>query len=476
MNNNNFHQSQNMCKPQIESPIQYSQNLNYCIYIMPNKTQFYNVPYYNYYPIYPMTYIANPQPTLMNMNNEKNENQSFFNFYYNNIYPVNAFDYNRTIISPVNNQLNFGPTTPAPPPQEIYFLNKKRSNPMSNDNEKHNEIINQVKREEKPIQSEEIAKMTDINDLENKDTKTNSSELNIIKDNNIEVKSENKSEKNEGDNVTLSSACDEQNKEEKKEEKKKKTKKKRNYAELLQDTFLEHIGEPKKKISIYEKEEPKINRKTNTNRPDIKNKSKSKSVVLPTKLSESKDKLTQAPNIKDKNKKLKIKPLRTQKKKPEHKITLKNNKDILADLEKNKTKEKSESNPKLTKVIFHGENYENTKSTIDFMKYNFDFSIEEQYKTKKLITDYDQQHIDLIKINEGFYDNYNSNSHNLENTEQKWSRKKFGGDNKELKKAINLIRDSFQGRKIDTNEEKCLNILKNNDYNIDEFLKSKINN
>ena len=131
------------------------------------------MPYYNYYPIYPMTYIANPQPTLMNMNNEKNENQSFFNFYYNNIYPVNAFDYNRTIISPVNNQLNFGPTTPAPPPQEIYFLNKKRNNPMSNGNEKDNEIINQVKRQEKPTKSEEITKMADINNLENKDTKTN---------------------------------------------------------------------------------------------------------------------------------------------------------------------------------------------------------------------------------------------------------------------------------------------------------------
>ena len=245
---------------------------------------------------------------------------------------------------------------------------------------------------------------------------------------------------------------------------------------MLQDTFLEHIGEPKKKISIYKKEEPKTNRKTNTNKSDIKTKNKPKSTVLPEKLSESNDKLTQTQNIKDKNKKLKIKPLRTQKNKPEHKITLKNNKDILADLEKNKTKEKSESNPKLTKVIFHGENYEKTKSTIDFMKYNFDFSIEEQYKTKKLITDYDQQHINLIKINENFYDNYNSNSHNLENTKQKWSRKKFGGDNKELKKAINLIRDSFQGRKIDSNEEKCLNILKNNDYNIDEFLKSKINN
>ena len=107
------------------------------------------------------------------------------------------------------------------------------------------------------------------------------------------------------------------------------------------------------------------------------------------------------------------------------------------------------------------------------MKYNFDFSIEEQYKTKKLITDYEHQHIDLLKINENFYDNCNYSNQNLDNIETKWSRKKFNGDNKELKKAINMIRDTFQGRKIDTNEEKCLNILKNNDYNIDEFLNSR---
>ena len=63
---------------------------------------------------------------------------------------------------------------------------------MSNDNEKDNKIINQVKRQEKPTKSEEITKMTDINNLENKDIKSKSSEINIIKNNNIEGKSENK--------------------------------------------------------------------------------------------------------------------------------------------------------------------------------------------------------------------------------------------------------------------------------------------
>ena len=160
--------------------------------------------------------------------------------------------------------------------------------------------------------------------------------------------------------------------------------------------------------------------------------------------------------------------MKSQHKKKQHKITIKNNNKILADLKKNKT----ESKPKSTKVIFHGENYKNTNSTIDFMKYNFDFSIEEQYKTKKLITDYNLQHIDMIKI-DNFYENYNSNNQNLDEIEPKWLRDKFNGDNKELKNALNIIKDSFPGRKTDVDEEKCLDILKDNDYNIEEFLELK---
>ena len=122
----------------------------------------------------------------------------------------------------------------------------------------------------------------------------------------------------------------------------------------------------------------------------------------------------------------------------------------------------------------HGDNKKKTTSPTDFMKYNFDFQIEEQYKTKKLITDYDEQHIDMMKMKDNFYDNYNYNEQHLDEIEQKWSRKKFDGSNKELKKVINIIRDSFPGRKVDTNEEKCLNILKNNGYNIKDFLNSKL--
>ena len=47
---------------------------------------------------------------------------------------------------------------------------------------------------------------------------------------------------------SISSVDTEKDKEQIKVEKKKVKKKKRNYTELLQDTLLEHIGEPKKKI------------------------------------------------------------------------------------------------------------------------------------------------------------------------------------------------------------------------------------
>jgi hypothetical protein len=301
-------------------------------------------------------------------------------------------------------------------------------------------------------------------------------------------KNEMKNEVNEKEKIVITPICNEtkkEDKEEKKVEKKKTKKKKRNCAEeLLQDTLLQHIGESKKDINIVEHESPKEKTKINVNKSDIKNKNKSKSNKSKTTIStinklididEKSTDNTENKENKEKNKKIKIKNTKNQKKK-QHKLTIKKNNDILADLQKDKPNEKNESNSKLTKVIFHGDNYEKTKSVIDFMKYNFDFSIEEQYKTKKLITDYDQQHADFTKMNENFYENYNSNSQNIDNIEQKWSREKFSGDNKELKKVINIISDTFPGRKSYTNEEKYLSILKNNDYNIEEFLNSKNTN
>ena len=498
MNNNCLPISQNLNNSNIEYPYQFPQNLNYYFYIMSEKSQIL-IPGLNYYPVLPVPYLQNTsQPLLMNINTDNNEAPVLYNYNYNNIYPqLNTFGFGGPIIPPQNSQLIYEQSSPAPISKDISFLNKKRNSSTANKKEKEkekeqkNDMMNKNEEEIKQLNDNPI--ITDKVNLENNETKSKSSG-NIIKEIKSEEKEEIKKDKQENENKketeknmipSSKSTCPNEEKKDKEKdinniEKKKGKKKKRNYAELLHDSILEHIGEPKKKlVTTIEDESLEIESKNNKNKNDIKNKNKNKTINkdknIPTENNnmELDKKTSENTEIKDKdkNKKLKIKNQRNQKKK-QHKITIKNNKDILADLNKDKN-DKNEINPKLTKVIFHGENYEKTKSTIDFMKYNFDFRIEEQYKTKKLITDYDQQHIDLTRINQKLYENYNSNSQNLKEIEQKWSRKKFIGDNKELKKVISIIKDSFPGRKVDVNEEKCLNILKKNDYNIEEFLESR---
>ena len=479
MNNNCLPKPQNIYNSRIESPIQISQNLNYLFYFMPNNSPMF-IPNISFCPMYQMPFLQDKtqQQMAMNINNDNNQIPVFYNYSYNNIYsPLNALQFSNSITPSTNTQLHFGPNTPAPPPEDTYFLNKKRSSTVLY--EKENEKINvKVKTEEEVIQIKDAQKLKDVSNLENNETKMISNEENDIVKKNAEEKEEIKKEENEKETMVISSVDTEKDKEQIKVEKKKVKKKKRNYTELLQDTLLEHIGEPKKKINTIENEPPKVNTKLVINKSDIKNKNKSKSnkpktsIAIPNTLLDLDEKSSENTETKEKNKKLKIKSQRNQKKK-QHKLTIKNNNNILADLQKDKPNEKNESNSKLTKVIFHGDNYEKTNSMIDFMKYNFDFSIEEQYKTKKLITDYDQQHADFTKIKDHFYENYNYNDQKLENIEQKWSRKKFNGYNKELKKVINIINDTFPGRKAYTNEEKCLTILKDNDYKIDEFLNSR---
>jgi hypothetical protein len=412
------------------------------------------------------------------MNNINNDFSAYYNY---NIMP--SLFQNLWLTAHINNQLNFGAIASNPAinstTQNSIFLNKKRSNTALYDNE--NKKINMnMKTEEKMIQIKTIPKSLDSNaNLSKADINLLSNEGNFKYDTNSGDKNEILIKEKKSETVTSvgeDGIVNGKDKEEKVEEIKKKKKKRRNCTELLQDTFLEHLGE--KKSKPIEKEVPESKEKPKTSesqaRPNVKNISKKK-LSIKSVTEKKVDKSIKNKADKDKNKKIKIKSIRHQKK-INHKTTLKNNADILGDLPKNKTNEKKEINPKLTKVIFHGDNYEDTKTTVDFMKYNFDFSIEEQYKTKKLITDYDQQHVDLLKINEKYYDNYNANEQNLDKIELKWSRKHFDGDNKELKKAINLIRDTFPGRKTDVNEEKCLNLLKNSGYNIESFLNDKSNN
>ena len=472
MNNNSQPVSENAPNPPIKDySNQQFQNSNCYFYSSPDYQMCLRG--LNFLQIYSTPFLQNIQTISqqMNTNNDKNNIPLLYNLYYNNLFqPVNAFHLFYPYINQGITQLNYGPNSDTPTSNDTSFLNKKRNDTLSLEKELPNIIL---KPEEKMIQNKETPKGENImNNLDNNETKVISKQENIIKVNKKTEKENIKKGDNSKDNNTQITTNLPKEKE-KEEQKKKGKRKKRISEELLKDTFLEHIGKSMIKSTVAV-EEDLSNIKTKSKKPNTKNnkRSKTRSNQNESSLEEKTIDENSETKEKDKNKKLKSKNTRNQKKK-QHKITIKNNNNLLADLIKDENNEKSESNHKLTKVNFHGENYENTTSPIDFMKYNFDFQIEEQYKTKKLITDYEEQHIDIAKMSENLYENYNYNNQNLDQIEQKWSRKKFNGDNRELKKVISIIRDSFPGRKVDSNEEKCLNILKKNDYHIEDFLNSK---
>ena len=324
--------------------------------------------------------------------------------YNSNIIPY----YNYPMTIPLNIYLNYNFIP--------FFNNYSFYSTMNNNNkfllsEFNSNFLLNKKHERDYINSEQPIQNLSLNQINNIENQINKKEKEIV----ISLKEE------EEDHKKSDSIKNIEN--QKNTTKKKRTSHKRNNdEELLQDSFLNHIGKPySNPIRFFREELPK---KKNYNK--------------------------------------------------KHNIKLKNKEQNSNTTAQNPIKGIKRVFPlKKTKINFYGNDYKQTNSPIDFMKYNFDFRLEEQYKTKKLITDYDQQHIDLTRINQKLYENYNSNSQNLNEIEQKWSRKKFVGDNKDLKKVISIIKDSFPGRKLDVNEEKCLNILKNNDYNIEEFLDSR---
>ena len=475
MNNKSQPISKNTQNPATDYSNQHIQNPFYFFYSMPENQIL--LQQLNFFQINLMPYLQSIQNTTQqtNTSNDKN-NIPLLNNLYNIFYALNILQLYNTFNNPGNNQLNYDPNPVAPKPNDTCFLNKKRiDSSLSFEKEKKNIC----KTEEQHIQNKEAPKLADISNFGSDVTKVISKEENIIKVNETSENENLKKDENGKDIKTQINNNSPKEKQEKKEEKKKGKRKKRISEELLKDTFLEHIGKSIMKCNnMAEEDTSNIKtkpKKTNTN--NSKNNKTSKAINTSNENKSINPEVNTIDDIsdikdKDKNKKLKSKNQRNQKRK-QHKITIKNNNNILADLRKDDNSEKSVSNHKITKINFHGENYEKTASPIDFMKYNFDFQIEEQYKTKKLIMDYEEQHIDLIKINDNLYENFNYNGQHLDEIAQKWSRKKFDGDNRELKKAIGIIRDSFPGRKVDINEEKCLNILKNNDYKIDDFLNSK---
>ena len=452
MKNNNFQQSQNIPNYSLNKNPFRIQNFNYMFYLLPENPQLYNLQNFAS-SLLPLGYIPTYPPTqIPNIQNIQNTLPFFFNFGLNNIFQLGMINSNQNLsqnqnllqnISNINDYQNLNNFS------NNSLLNKKTSNldhqQIENENESPNKIkkfenneseknypieetnnISPLKLVNSDLKVEENSEEKKVENIEEKDI--NKGENNISEENNEE-----KSEKNEITTTILENKEDEV-KSENRETSKKKKKRRNNYKELLYDTILEHIGKDKKNKND---KNIQLEEEISSNNEDNKKKEE-----------KQKNKNTSNSNTQRNKPKTRAKGGKHSRKK-QHIKTLKNNKDILADLEENK----------------------NTTSSIDFMKYNFDFIIDEQYKT----TDYSQQHanIDNIMGNTNIYENFNYSEQHLDEIKVKWSREKFLGDNKELKNAINKIKDSFNERKIYTNEEKYLDIIKNNNYNVDGLANQK---
>jgi len=467
MKNNNFPQQQNSLNTSLNKNSSRIQNYNYMFYLypeVPNLLNIQNIPY-SYYPI-GLTPTFPQSQYIDIFNNTQNTLPLYYALGLNNLLQLSLLNYNQTlpqnpqIIPNIPNRYNYPNMY-----QNNFLLNKKTTNPehkiIENDNSNKikkisvnntnfNEEENNENSLEKPEDKETFVIKSDLNVETNSEIKSFGEDLdkNMIKEeNNNKENFEKNKDKNE---LSFSFAKEKINENKKEEIKEKKIKKKRNnYKELLYDPILEHIGREEKPNPNKNNEFEEMSSISENSKKNEKN---------------EKNKKVSSTNTNKNKQKSRTKTGKHSRKK-QHKITLKNNKDILADLEENKN---NQYNTKYTKVIFHGQNYQETKNVNEFMKYNFDFITDEQYKTKKLITDYSQQHIDVKTLNgnTNIYDNYNYSEQHLDEIKNKWSRAKFLGDNKELKKAINIIRDSFNERKIYTNEEKYLDILKKNNYSL----------
>ena len=462
MNNNLSHLSQNISESGTYFHNPY-QDLNILSLLnSPNKQIVYeNLNFFCY-----LQYLINQNRQLL-FNINQNENHIYYNHISNNIInpSLNNIELKREIIPHNNIQLNSDGGMIVLSSQDIYFLNKKRND--INLSEKENGKINLKNGiDQHLILFKDTDKTNNSSNSDSTDSKRVSNAEIFLKEKSMhknEVINKNKIEGN-----SFLSLDNKINKEEKKEKIKRRKKKKEKYSELLQDTILEHIGKSIKTNLTTVNDDIRenslkgsVNQISNLYKKDIS--FKAGNILTTIESLSLKESFEEGQKLKEK-----IIKIKNHSKKKKYNLSIKNNNKILVSLKKDKSNE-TELNPKPTKVIFHGENYKSTTSSIDFMKYNFDFTIEEQYKTKKLITDYNSQHIDMIKLNT-FDGIYSLNNQNLDEIESKWLREKFSGNNKELNKALNIIKDTFSGREIDVDEEKCLNILKGSNYNISNFL------
>ena len=341
MKNNNFQQSQNIPNYSLNKNPFRIQNFNYMFYLLPENPQLYNLQNFAS-SLLPLGYIPTYPPTqIPNIQNIQNTLPFFFNFGLNNIFQLGMINSNQNLsqnqnllqnISNINDYQNLNNFS------NNSLLNKKTSNLDHQQIENENESPNKIKKfenneSEKNYPIEETNNISPLK-LVNSDLKVdeNSEEKNLEnieekdinkEENNIsEENNEEKSEKNEITTTILENKEDEV-KSENRETSKKKKKRRNNYKELLYDTILEHIGKDKKNKND---KNIQLEEEISSNNEDNKKKEE-----------KQKNKNTSNSNTQRNKPKTRAKGGKHSRKK-QHIKTLKNNKDILADLEENKNK------------------------------------------------------------------------------------------------------------------------------------------
>ena len=208
----------------------------------------------------------------------------------------------------------------------------------------------------------------------------------------ININFEPKSEKTENNDQKISETTT-------KIEKLNRKKKINKYKELLQDSILENLDNHINDVSII------IN---NTEYDENNHKSKNKNVNTKGKKVINSNKNKKNLNFKKKINSKDGKLSNEHNRRYNHHVTNKKN------TKSNFIKYQS------TKCIFHGDDYQKTKSAIDFMKYNYNYFEEKKEPTK--INDADKQTVQL-ELSEIIYsNNYENNKNNLSDIKKIWPK------------------------------------------------------
>ena len=133
---------------------------------------------------------------------------------------------------------------------------------------------------------------------------------------------------------------------------------------------------------------------------------------------------------------------------------------------------KTESNViKKTSIIFHGENYEKTSSPANFMKYNFDFVQKEQYKSNKVITNKERQHVNFPLL-----PSIISKMNKLWDIPKNIWNPSLYQNNISLKELLNQIERIWPKHFYSFREDLALDIIRDKNYKVDNicsFIQSK---